>query len=186
MVIIGRLVPIKNHKLFLDSFKYCNDNSNTKLKALIVGDGDLTTDLIKYSDKIGFKTNYKLPDKNADVIFTSWIKEVDHVLAGSDIVCLTSINEGTPISIIEAIVSKRACISTNVGGISDIIDDDINGCVVNADYVSFGNKLKILAENKFYRNKIANQGFKECYAKFNHLAHTKNIEELYNNVLNEK
>ena len=60
--------------------------------------------------------SYKDLNKECDVLFTSWRSDIDSVLAASDIVCLTSLNEGTPVSIIESMASETASISTNVGG----------------------------------------------------------------------
>src|SRR5690606_8725152 len=56
--------------------------------------------------------------------FTGWIKEVDGVLPGLDIVCLTSKNEGTPVSLIEAQAASTFIVSTDVGGIKDILHPD--------------------------------------------------------------
>jgi glycosyltransferase involved in cell wall biosynthesis len=57
----------------------------------------------------------------ATVTFTSWIKEVDIVNAGVDIVMLTSLNEGTPVSLIEAQAANRPIVSTRVGGIENVV-----------------------------------------------------------------
>mgnify|MGYP006264081177 FL=1 len=69
------------------------------------------------------------PDPNADIIFTSWITEIDRVLAGVDLVCLTSKNEGTPVSLIEAGCAGQPFISTDVGGVRDILLDSDQGMV---------------------------------------------------------
>ena len=70
-----------------------------------------------------------VPDSSVDVIFTSWISEVDQVFAGIDLVCLTSKNEGTPVSLIEAGCAGKPFISTDVGGIRDILIDPEQGIV---------------------------------------------------------
>jgi glycosyltransferase involved in cell wall biosynthesis len=120
VVIIGRLAPIKNHRLFISGFAAVLKNTNKKIKALIVGDGEIKDELMDFSRKRGLKTSL-LPDRHADIIFTGWVKEVDVVLAGSDIVCLSSDNEGTPVSLIEAQAASRFVVSTKVGGIADVL-----------------------------------------------------------------
>ncbi len=61
------------------------------------------------------------PADAADIIFTSWITNVEWALHGLDIVTLTSLNEGTPVSIIEAQAAGKFVVSTNVGGIEDVL-----------------------------------------------------------------
>lgn len=111
--IIGRLAPIKNHFLFIDSIDHILKNSDKKIKALIIGDGETRGELEEY-----IKTKITRPDV---FVFTSWIKEVDVALAGLDLVCLTSKNEGTPVSLIEAQAAGKFIVTTNVGGIKDIL-----------------------------------------------------------------
>ena len=52
---------------------------------------------------------------------TSWIKDIGAFNAGMDIICLTSKNEGTPVSLIEAQASNKPIVTTNVGGVENIV-----------------------------------------------------------------
>jgi len=119
--IIGRLAPIKNHFLFIDSIQFVLQHSDRKIKALIIGDGEIKQTLKTYIEekKMSWSDG---KDHNAVFIFTSWIKEVDVALAGLDLVCLSSKNEGTPVSLIEAQAASKFIVSTNVGGIKDILN----------------------------------------------------------------
>jgi glycosyltransferase involved in cell wall biosynthesis len=94
----------------------------------------------------------------ADIIFTSWRKDIDTINAGSDIIALTSINEGTPVSIIEALASGRAVICTDVGGIRDLVSDGESGMITRQDAVDFGNKLVQLVKDKSLRDRLAEKG----------------------------
>jgi GT2 family glycosyltransferase/glycosyltransferase involved in cell wall biosynthesis len=90
--IVGRLVPIKNHRLFLDAAKIVKSvKCVTPLKFAIIGDGELRKGLEDYAAEIGLGN---------DVCFCGWIKDIEHVYADLDILALTSNNEGTPVSII--------------------------------------------------------------------------------------
>jgi len=101
--IIGRLVPVKNHPLFINALAKAKKNSAIKLRAFIVGDGNLIGDLQGLANQLGLScTTIENKKQKADITFTSWIKDADYVFAGSDIVALTSYNEGTPVSLIEA------------------------------------------------------------------------------------
>ncbi|MBI3599218.1 MAG: glycosyltransferase [Nitrospinae bacterium] len=110
--IIGRLVPVKNHRMFLNTIKIFNEKGDkAKVKFLIIGDGELREDLEKYSIEAGI-AGY--------VIFTGWRKDLERVYADLDIVALTSFNEGTPVSIIEAMASGKPVIAAEVGGVRDM------------------------------------------------------------------
>ena len=68
--------------------------------------------------------SYKTANGNEDIIFTSWRSDIDSIMAASDAILLTSNNEGTPVSLIEAQASKLPIISTKVGGVIDIVKDN--------------------------------------------------------------
>ncbi len=111
--IIGRLVPIKNHLMFLEAAKiFLEQNAGVQTKFIVVGDGELRGELEAYCQELGL-TSY--------VIFCSWIRDVPLVYADLDILALTSKNEGTPVSIIEAMASSVPVIATNVGGVLDLL-----------------------------------------------------------------
>ncbi len=116
--IIGRLVPIKNHHMFIDSAKILLNKHKTHesgaIKFVIVGDGELRCWLENYTKKLGI---------SGDFIFTGWVKSVEQVYADLDILALTSINEGTPVSIIEGMASSVPVITTGVGGVKDLLGD---------------------------------------------------------------
>jgi glycosyltransferase involved in cell wall biosynthesis len=118
--IIGRLAPVKNHRLFIDAVAFVLANSQRKVKAFIIGDGETKEALTAYLDEkqLGWSDGR---DQRAPCVFTSWIREVDIALAGLDLVGLTSKNEGTPVSLIEAQAAGRFIITTRVGGIQDIL-----------------------------------------------------------------
>jgi len=119
--IVGRLVPIKNHALFLKALKIVSERATKKIRAFIIGDGEERMKVEKLAEKLGLKfNNQNLKEKNI-LTFTSWIKQIDVSNAGMDIIALTSNNEGTPVSLIEAQASGRPIVSTNVGGIKNIV-----------------------------------------------------------------
>ena len=111
--IVGRLVAIKNHKMFLDAAKiFVGENPGIQVKFVIIGDGELRQELMSYSAALG------LSDL---VMFCGWIRDLPKVYADLDILILTSKNEGTPVSIIEAMASSVPVISTDAGGVRDLI-----------------------------------------------------------------
>ncbi len=113
--IIGRLVPIKQHDLFLQGARQLLDiTGRTDLKFLIIGDGEMRGILEKKCRDL------KLSDQ---VIFCGWIKNMPAVYADLDVLALTSLNEGTPVSIIEAMAAVVPVVAANVGGVPDLLGD---------------------------------------------------------------
>ena len=111
--IIGRLVPIKNHIMFLKAAKiFLEQNPGVKVKFIVVGDGELRDKLEAYTRELGL-SDY--------VSFCGWIRDVPLVYADLDILALTSTNEGTPVSIIEAMASLVPIIATDAGGVLDLV-----------------------------------------------------------------
>jgi glycosyltransferase involved in cell wall biosynthesis len=122
--LVGRIAPIKNHKLAIDAAKIAIKESNKPIKFLFVGDGELRDELIQYTKINELNTSYKEAHGNEDIIFTSWRNDIDAIMAASDAILLTSNNEGTPVSLIEAQASEKPIIATRVGGVADIVKDN--------------------------------------------------------------
>jgi glycosyltransferase involved in cell wall biosynthesis len=113
--IVGRLTPIKNHSLFLESISLLlSEERNTSASFLIVGDGELRKDLEEMTKELALAER---------VIFTGWIKDLRSFYADLDVLALTSNNEGTPVAVIEAMAAEVPVIATDVGGVRELISD---------------------------------------------------------------
>lgn len=185
IAITGRLVPIKNHAMFIDVVRKVLDNTTKKVRFFIVGDGEeranieakLTQSNIEYCDAI--KSISPCP-----VTLTSWIKDVDVVNAGVDIVVLTSLSEGTPVSLIEAQASNKPIVSTNVGGISNIVIPNKTALLAETDDVeSFTNHLLSIIENPQIRQKMSEHGWDFVREKFHYTRLVNEMDELYTELL---
>ena len=182
LVIIGRVVAVKNHKFFIDVFSYCKKNTQRKIKAMVIGDGNLTNELMEYALSKKLVLNYKkLINRDFDIMFCSWVKEIDYYLSASDINVLTSINEGTPVSIIESMSNGTASISTDVGGVSDIIENNFSGIVSNSDVKNFSKDLIKLIEDDSFRKKLSKNG-KKIIKIYSYERLVKDVELLYDNL----
>lgn len=90
---------------------------------------------------------------------------------------LPSYNEGMPMSIIEAMAYKNAVISTNVGGIPQVIDNNKNGILIEpGDKKQLYNSIEKLIKDKKFKEKIGNAGYEKANSKFNI---ENNINEIY-------
>ncbi|MCA9905669.1 MAG: glycosyltransferase family 4 protein [Anaerolineae bacterium] len=120
MGIVGRLVPIKNHALFLKAAARVRERY-PDARFVIVGDGELRADLEGQVDDMGLRDA---------VIFTGWLRELEPVYSDLDVLVMSSLNEGTPVSVIEALASGCPIVSTDVGGTSDLLEHGALGTLV--------------------------------------------------------
>lgn len=180
IAIIGRITKIKNHDFFLDVInKILEENQNIKIKVFIVGDGDLTEHISKRASQI----NNKFGDI---VILTSWIFDIATFNPGMDIISLTSDNEGTPVSLIEAQASGIPIITTDVGGIRDIVLDGETGYIIPKNDINlFSIKLLELINDKVKRESFSKNGWEFVKDKFHYTRLVKDVEELYYKLLNK-
>ena len=178
VAIIGRLVAIKNHQMFLDIIDKVNQKTSKKVVYFIVGDGE---------DSLTIQESIKpLKEKGMDIRMTSWIKDIATFNAGMDIICLTSKNEGTPVSLIEAQAAGIPIIATNVGGIKDVILEDKTGYIVDKDDIDgFAEKLRELIENENKRQLMSQNGWSFVEDKFQFPNLIKNMDEYYKSLLKE-
>ncbi|NQY67894.1 MAG: glycosyltransferase [Flavobacteriales bacterium] len=183
--IIGRLAPIKNHKLFLESIEYIVQKTNKNIKALIVGDGQEKAKLQTLTSELDLDFTEKEFNRDSQVIaYTSWIKEVDEVLAGSDIVALTSFNEGTPVSLIEAQAAGKPIVSTRVGGIENIVNENITALLSPSDDLNaFKLNLLELIENDSKREEMTKSTSGKSTKEFEYQTLCSNMEWLYEQLI---
>jgi glycosyltransferase involved in cell wall biosynthesis len=101
--------------------------------------------------------------------------------------CLSSKNEGTPVSLIEAQASNLPVISTDVGGVADIVLENETGFIISRkDKVSFIKKLKLLVDNDEIRNQMKSKGWGHVHLKFSYKRLALDMETYYKKLLKVK
>jgi len=184
--IVGRLVPIKNHSMFLNAMAFVKANSKERVRGFIVGDGDERKQIEQAAIELGLKIGLG-KDADEDITFTSWQEEVDRVNAGMDVIALTSKNEGTPVSLIEAQASNKPIVSTNVGGIEDIVLKNETAFLASSnDQGDFDSKLLQLVEDKILRSKMGSKGWQFVKDKFHYNRLVNDFDNLYQSLLNKE
>ncbi len=186
--IIGRLVPVKNHTLFINAWKNISSPYGDKAHAFIIGDGEDRLKIESLCNELGILFN--TPDNKVDganLTFTSWIKEVDWAMAGLDIIALTSFNEGTPVSLIEAQAAGKPILSTNVGGLSNAVLEG-ETCLLSDsdDLLAFTENLTRLLGDKSLRDKMSLAGPAFAMEHFTYLRLVKDIRNLYYELLKSR
>ena len=184
--IIGRLVPIKNHHLLIQAFAEVQAKTHKNLKLVIIGDGELREELERFSNSLKLNISNSTAAKS-DVLFTSWITDIESALPGLDIVALSSFNEGTPVSLIEAQAANVPIISTRVGGIEDIVLEGETAVLSeNNNLEEFSTKLLDLVENDSFRRRMKIQGFEHVYDRYSYTTLCRNMSTLYTSLNQER
>ncbi len=186
--IVARFAPIKNLTMFLRVARKILDSTSRKIRFVVVGDGEerkqfeaLSSQLLLSLVSSGFQSS------NANLILTSWIKEMDFVYAGLDIVTLTSSNEGTPVSLIEAQAANKPIVTTDVGGVSEItIPGQTAFLSPSGDIESFALNLLRLIEDDDLRTAFGKAGREKVYERFHYSRLVTEMSALYKRLLKEK
>jgi glycosyltransferase involved in cell wall biosynthesis len=182
--IVGRLAPIKNHPLFLEAMKKVIERSKHNIRLFIIGDGTERNHLIEKANELNLPVSFN-DEPPKTLHFTSWIKKVDWAMAGLDIVTLTSKNEGTPVSLIEAQAAGKPIVSTNVGGIRDIVQEGKTALLSNNHPLQFAELVLQLTENKNLREQFSSNGPTFAQSRFHYEILAREMREHYLELLNK-
>lgn len=172
--IVGRLVPIKAHDLFLEAAAKVAE-SVPDAQFVIVGDGELWEELHRLADASGLDDH---------VHFTGWRTDLGDVYSDLDVVVCCSRNEGTPVSLIEACAAERPVIGTRVGGVPDIITPGVNGLLVpSGDATALAAAIKDLIADPIRRESMGTAGRRLVLERHGADRMVKELEDLYRNLL---
>lgn len=183
--IIGRIVKIKNIKLFIDAWASVWHQSAVDMIGMIIGDGNERPEMEEYCSRLGIPwSSPEKPNPNARIIFTSWIFEADRAMAGLDVIALTSLNEGTPASLIEAQAAGVPVVTTDVGGVRDTVIPGRSAFVVaSGNTEAFSKALRRLVNDEPLRKRMSENGPDFVNSRFNYHRLTTDMINLYNQLL---
>jgi glycosyltransferase involved in cell wall biosynthesis len=171
---VGRLTAIKQHSLFLDM---AADLARRRRRYvfLIVGDGELRRDLERRAESLGIA---------ACVRFLGWRGDLPTIYAATDVFVLTSRNEGTPVALIEAMAAAVASVSTDVGGVRDVITGaDLGSIVPFGDPVALADAVESLSADPSGRATIGERARASVRDRFHAKRLIEDIKGLYCELL---
>ncbi len=186
--IVGRLTEIKNHELFLRSivrFKQLRKRAAPPVKFVVIGDGFLRSRLKDLTESLGLKK---------DVTFVGSRRDPENFYPALDIVALTSKNEGTPLTLIEAMANARAVIATGVGGVVDLLGEPLpttenyfectRGIRVSPnDENAFAQGLIRLVEDTGLRTRVAQNGIEFVRSSYSKDRLLEDMKGLYADLI---
>ena len=185
--IVGRLCEVKNHGMFLEAaaqfFALGEDKSQPLF--VVVGDGHLRAEMETRARELGVEDR---------VIFTGFRKDAASLYADLDLVALTSLNEGTPLTLIEAMCCGRPIVSTEVGGVVDVMGArqasmdgftvwDHGVTVPSGDASAFSRALRYVIENPERRREMGERGRAFVTSRLSKDRLISDIESLYRDLI---
>ncbi|WJP98486.1 glycosyltransferase family 4 protein [Macrococcus bovicus] len=168
-VMVARFNHPKNQEAVIRALNILQKNTNKKYSLTFIGDGNKLYECKKLVNKLDVK----------NVEFTGAIKNVNHILNQYDVFILISKYEGLPISIIEAMEKGLAVIASDVGGISELIDNR-NGILIdkNNDINAISQAMSKMLNRKIIENLGLNSK-KKYMELFNEEIMFKKLDQVY-------
>jgi glycosyltransferase involved in cell wall biosynthesis len=170
---LGRVTKIKRPDRLIRVVEIIKSRG-VEIQFLIAGSGDLLDSAKK-----------EVVRNNLPVTFLGWRNDIDTLFGLSDMLLLTSDNEGTPLSVVQAQMAGVPVVATNVGSTSEVMLNGVSGFLTSLDPNEIADQLELLAKNKFLRSSMGESGMKYTSYKFSYerlvLDHSKLYLELVTN-----
>lgn len=175
ITVVGNLLEPKGHTYLIDAIKILKERNVDNFIVLFAGEGILRGPL---TEKI------RLLDLKDVIYLLGSRSDIPQILSETDIFVLPSIWEGMPGSVMEAMASNLPVIATNVGGVSELVLDNITGFVVESkNPIQLAEKIEILLKNDALRNKMGIEGFNRIKSNFSLEKMVAEYEKEYKNLV---
>jgi glycosyltransferase involved in cell wall biosynthesis len=173
VTLVARLVPIKRVDRFLRMANALLEQIDTYF--LIVGDGE---------SRVALQATSEARKLGKRLIWAGFRRDIADVCFSSDVVTLTSDNEGTPISLIEALAARTAVASTDVGGVRAVVIDGETGVTARAeDEDALARGVRLLLEDRDLARRVAQQGREHVLKSFGASRMGDDVDLLYRRLL---
>jgi len=164
---IGRVTQIKRPDRFLDVVSEIKKRG-VHIEFFIAGDGELLD-----------TCRGRIMRENLPVKVLGWQSDIEKVLIAADIVVLTSDNEGTPLSLIQAGMARLPVVTTRVGSVHEVVIDGTTGIIAGLDVQEIANALEKLANDSELRAQMGVAAQQFTLANFGVKRLVHDHEELY-------
>jgi glycosyltransferase involved in cell wall biosynthesis len=168
---IGRVTQIKRPDRFLDVVSEIKKRG-VELDFFIAGDGELLE-----------MCRERIKKEDLPVTVLGWQSDIERVLSAADIVVLTSDNEGTPLSLIQAGMAGLPVVTTNVGSVPEVVLDGVTGIITALDVQEIADALEKLVADKGLRAQYGDAAQKFTLSHFGVKRLVSDHEELYKKLI---
>ena len=171
---IGRVTQIKRPDRFLDVVSEI-EKRGVELDFFIAGDGELLE-----------MCRERIKKEDLPVTVLGWQSDIERVLSAADIVVLTSDNEGTPLSLIQAGMAGLPVVTTNVGSVPEVVLDGVTGIITALDVQEIADALEKLVADKGLRAQYGDAAQKFTLSHFGVKRLVSDHEELYKKLITSR
>jgi glycosyltransferase involved in cell wall biosynthesis len=171
---IGRVTQIKRPDRFLDVVSEIKERG-VEIEFFIAGDGELLENCRK-----------RITDEDLPVKILGWQSDIEKVLAAADVVVLTSDNEGTPLSLIQAGMAGLPVVTTRVGSVPEVVLDEVTGIITSLEVQEIADALQKLAKSIELRVQLGAKAQEFTLANFGVKRLVHDHEELYKKLLSSR
>ncbi|HTZ11604.1 MAG TPA: glycosyltransferase family 4 protein [Candidatus Margulisiibacteriota bacterium] len=166
--------PQKSVKDFIEAARLIA-GSFPEVSFILIGDGALRKDIEKLISSSHLE---------GKIILTGWRRDIPEILSAMDIFVLTSLWEGLPIVVLEALASGKPVVATNTGGISEVIHEGKNGFLVPPrDTGLLCEKLSLLLKDRELRMRLGAEAGRTLNQDFFTDNMLKSTQDLYNELV---
>ena len=167
---VGRLTGVKRPERFVDaSIRLAATHPNAHF--LVAGEGELLDSLRERAGPLGDR-----------IRFLGWCADIEQVYAGSDVVMLTSDNEGMPVSLIEAAAVGIPAVTTRVGSAPEVVLDGVTGLVTATDTAELADATGRLLDDDQLRQRLGDAARLHASEQFGAARLVDDIARLYEQV----
>jgi L-malate glycosyltransferase len=171
---VGRLTPVKGIPYLLEAATILV-RQGAKVKILVVGEGGIRQDLIAQTHSLRIADN---------VVFLGHREDTDVLLQAMDIFALPSLSEGIPMALLEAMAASRPIVASRVGGIPEIIEDGVDGYLVEPmDVNNLAERCRQLIEFPEVARRMGEQGRKRVERDFSATSMADRVASVYKELL---
>jgi glycosyltransferase involved in cell wall biosynthesis len=172
LIFVGRLVPIKRLDVLIEALALAR-RSERRLRLAVVGDGDQRPGLERQAADLGI---------GGATSFLGYRRELKPLFSAADIAVLSSDNEGTPVSLIEAAASGLPAVATDVGGVDEVVTADTGTLVPAGDSRAFAEALVRMADDGERREHAGARARDLALANFSAERLVRDVDRLYGNL----
>lgn len=173
--IVGRLTAIKDHATFMRAAEIVS-RRHPSVRFVVAGDGEERPKIEEQASAL-----------HGRVRLEGWVNDLTSLYGSLDIVVLTSRNEGTPVALIEAGAAGRPVVATDVGGVSDVVRDEVTGFLATpGDAAGIAEKLLRLLDDADLRRSMGGAGRDWVRDRFSSARLVKETASLYEELLQRR